>query len=63
MEQRWPTSESSSLDFADVAVILAESSEILAAALEALSRKAKPLGLHVSRIKTKILAFGDRAAM
>ena len=47
------------LDFADDAVILAETIETLTEALEALSEEAEPLGLRVSWIKTKIQAFGD----
>ena len=47
------------LDFADDAVIFAESLEVLALALEALSGEAGSLGLEVSWIKTKIQVFGD----
>ncbi|KAG0711504.1 hypothetical protein GWK47_020476 [Chionoecetes opilio] len=41
------------LVFADDAVIFAESLEVLVMALEALHEEAKPLGLEVSRLKTK----------
>ena len=47
------------LDFADDAVILAETVEALTEALEALSEESEPLGLRVSWVKTKIQAFGD----
>ena len=47
------------LDFADDAVIFAESLEVLVLALEALHEGAKPLGLQVSWIKTKIQVFGN----
>ncbi len=47
------------LDFADDAVIFAETADILTEALESLSEEAEPLGLRVSWIKTKIQAFGD----
>ena len=47
------------LDFADDAVILAETIETLTEALETLSEESEPLGLRVSWIKTKIQAFGD----
>lgn len=47
------------LAFADDAVILAESLDVLVVALEALNEEAKPLGLKVSWIKTKVQAFGD----
>ena len=47
------------LDFADDAVIFAESLEVLVLALEALHEEAKPLGLKVSWIKTKIQVFGN----
>jgi exonuclease III len=47
------------LDFADDAVIFAETLEILQAALQTLSEEAEPLGLRVSWIKTKIQAFSD----
>ena len=46
------------LDFADDAVILAESLEVLLSALEELHENAKPLGLQVSWAKTKVQAFG-----
>ncbi|KAG0714353.1 Ubiquitin carboxyl-terminal hydrolase 46 [Chionoecetes opilio] len=42
------------LVFADDAVIFAESLEVLAMALEALHEEAKPLGLEVSWLKTKV---------
>ena len=47
------------LDFADDAVILADSLDVLRLALEALHEESEPLGLKVSWIKTKIQAFGD----
>ena len=47
------------LDFADDAVIFAETVDILAECLDTLSEEAEPLGLRVSWIKTKIQAFGD----
>ena len=47
------------LDFADDAVIFAETLDVLTAALETLSEEAEPLGLRVSWLKTKIQAFGD----
>ena len=46
------------LVFADDAVILAESLEVLVLALEALHEDAKPLGLQVSWPKTKVQVFG-----
>ena len=42
------------LDFADDAVILAETAEVLAGALDSLSKEAEPLGLRVSLIKIKV---------
>ncbi|KAG0713163.1 hypothetical protein GWK47_016818 [Chionoecetes opilio] len=42
------------LVFADDAVIFAESLEVLVMALEALHEEAKPLGLEVSWLKTKV---------
>ena len=45
-------------DFADDAVISAESLEVLVMALEALHEEAKPLGLQVSWPKTKVQVFG-----
>ena len=47
------------LDFADDAVIFAETTVVLAGALDLLSVEAEPLGLRVSWIKTKVQAFGD----
>ena len=47
------------LDFADDAVIFAETVGILTSALETLSEESEPLGLRVSWIKTKVQAFGD----
>ncbi|KAG0719411.1 ATP-dependent Clp protease proteolytic subunit, mitochondrial [Chionoecetes opilio] len=44
------------LVFADDAVIFAESLEVLVMALEALHEEAKPLGLEVSWLKTKVQA-------
>ena len=48
------------LDFADDAVIFAETTKVLAGALDTLSEEAEPLGLRVSWMKTKVLAFGDK---
>ena len=45
------------LDFADDAMILAETIETPTEALETLSEESEPLGLRVSWIKTKIQAF------
>ncbi|KAG0730593.1 Retrovirus-related Pol polyprotein from type-2 retrotransposable element R2DM [Chionoecetes opilio] len=47
------------LVFADDAVIFAESLEVLVMALEALHEEAKPLGLEVSWLKTKVQVFED----
>ncbi|KAG0701618.1 ATP-dependent DNA helicase PIF1 [Chionoecetes opilio] len=47
------------LVFADDAVIFAESLEVLVMALKALHEEAKPLGLEVSWLKTKVQVFGD----
>ncbi|KAG0711040.1 hypothetical protein GWK47_021529 [Chionoecetes opilio] len=47
------------LVFADDAVIFAESLEVLVMALEALHEEAKPLGLEVSWLLTKVQVFGD----
>ncbi|KAG0716601.1 LINE-1 reverse transcriptase [Chionoecetes opilio] len=47
------------LVFADDVVIFAESLEVLVMALEALHEEAKPLGLEVSWLKTKVQVFGD----
>lgn len=47
------------LDFADDAVILAETLEVLEIALEALHEEAKPLGLSVNWTKTKVQEFGN----
>ena len=47
------------LDFADDAVIFAETLDVLIMALETLSEEAEPLGLRVSWIKTKIQDFGS----
>ncbi len=46
------------LFFADDAVLLAESLDVLIMALKALPEEAKPLGLEVSWTKTKVQAFG-----
>ena len=46
------------LVFADDAVILAESLEVLVLALETLHEETKPLGLQVSWTKTKVQVFG-----
>ena len=47
------------LDFADDAVIFAETLDVLTEALESLSEEAEPLGLRVSWVKTKIQEFGS----
>ena len=47
------------LDFTDDAVIFAETLDILLGALEVLNEHSEPLGLWVSRAKTKIQAFND----
>ena len=49
----------SDLDFADDAVIFAETLDILLVALEVLNEESEPLGLRVSWVKTKIQAFND----
>jgi len=49
----------SDLDFADDAVILAETLGIHLWALEVLNEELEPLGLQVSWVKTKIQAFND----
>ena len=49
----------SDLDFADDAVIFAETLDILLGALEVLIEESEPLGFWVSWIKTKIQAFND----
>ncbi|KAG0722230.1 Kinesin-like protein unc-104 [Chionoecetes opilio] len=45
--------------FDSVHLIFAESLEVLVMALEALHKEAKPLGLEVSWLKTKVQVFGD----
>ena len=49
----------SDLDFADDAVIFAETLDILLGALEVLNEESEPLGLRVSWVKTKIQDFND----
>ena len=49
----------SDLDFADDAVNLAETLDVLVGALEALNEESDPLGLWVPWVKTKIQAFHD----
>ena len=49
----------SDLDFADDAVIFAETLDILLGALEVLIEASEPLRLHVSWVKTRIQAFND----
>ncbi|KAG0721575.1 hypothetical protein GWK47_006284 [Chionoecetes opilio] len=51
--------EITDLVFADDATIFAESLEVLVMALEALHVEAKPLGLEVSWLKTKVQVFGS----
>ena len=50
--------EITDLVFANDATIFTESLEVLVMALEALHGELKPLGLKVSRAKTKIQVFG-----
>ena len=49
----------SDLDFADDAVIFAETLDILVWALGVLNVESEPLGLRISWVKTKIQAFND----
>ena len=49
----------SDLDFADDAVVFAETLDILLGALEVLNEESEPLGLWVSWVKPKIQAFND----
>ena len=49
----------SDLDFADDAVIFAETLDILLGALEVLNEELEPLGLRVAWIKPKIQAVND----
>ena len=49
----------SDLDFADDAVIFAETLDILLGALEVLNEESQPLGLRVSWVKTNFQAFID----
>ena len=49
----------SDLDFANDAVIFAETLDILLGALEVLNVESEPLGLWVFWVKTKIQAFND----
>ena len=49
----------SDLDFADDAVIFAETLDILLGTLKVLNEESEPLGLRVSWVKTKIQAFND----
>ena len=49
----------SDLDFADDAVIFAETLDILLGALKVLNEESEPLGLQVSWVKTNIQAFND----
>ena len=49
----------SDLDFADDAVIFADTLDILLGAHEVLNEESEPLGLRVSWVKTKIQAFND----
>uniref|UniRef100_A0A8C4NFK3 Reverse transcriptase domain-containing protein n=1 Tax=Eptatretus burgeri TaxID=7764 RepID=A0A8C4NFK3_EPTBU len=49
----------SDLDFADDAVIFAETSEILLGALQVVNEESEPPGLRVSWVNTKIQAFND----
>ena len=49
----------SDLDFADDAVIFAETLDILCGALVVLNEDSEPLGLWVSSVKTKSQSFSD----
>ena len=49
----------SDLDFADDAVILVETMDLLSGALEVLNEESEPLEFRVSWVKTKIQAFND----
>ena len=49
----------SNLDFSDDAVIFVETLDIILGALEVLNQESELLGLWVSSVKTKILAFND----
>ena len=49
----------SDLDFADDAVIFAETLDILLGVLEVLNEESEPLAFRVSWVKTKIQAFND----
>ena len=49
----------SDLDFADDAIILAETLDILLGVLEVLNEESEPLELRVSWVKAKIQAFND----
>ena len=49
----------SDLDFADDAVIFAETLDIILGAFEVLNEESEPLGLRISWVKTKIQAFND----
>ena len=49
----------SALDFADDAVIFAETPYILLGALKMLNEEVEPLGLRVSWVRTRIQAFSD----
>ena len=49
----------SDLDFADDAIIFAETRDILLGALKMLNEESEPLGLRVSWVKTMIQAFSD----
>ena len=51
--------ESLILTLRTLRVIFVETTEVLAGALDLLSEEAEPLGLRVSRIKTKVQTFGD----
>ena len=46
-------------DFADDALLFAETTKVLPGTLESLSEEADLLGLRGSWIRTKVLAFGD----
>ena len=47
------------LDFADDAVIIVETRDVLLGALEVMNEESEPLGLWVSWVKTQIQAFND----
>ena len=53
-EASFGTARITDLDFADDAVVYAETTDVLAGALDSLSEEAEPLGLRVSWMETKV---------